>query len=131
MVGTETIIATLVKEVCCYEGCGVMFGIESGMRKELLESHAGFYCPNGHVQCFFGETEAETLRKQLAAMTQSRDYHSRRMDEITLSNRSLRGVVTRTKNRIGHGVCPCCNRTFRQLANHIKSKHPEYIREER
>jgi hypothetical protein len=24
------------------------------------------------------------------------------------------------------GVCPCCNRTFQQLARHMKAKHPGY-----
>lgn len=39
-----------------------------------------------------------------------------------------RGVVTKTKNRIGKGVCPCCNRTFVELARHIATKHPDYAK---
>lgn len=38
-----------------------------------------------------------------------------------------RGVTTRIKNRVKHGVCPCCQRTFRQLAAHMKSKHPDFV----
>lgn len=42
------------------------------------------------------------------------------------SHAATRGHLTRTKKRGGHGVCPCCNRTFQQLARHMKSKHPDY-----
>lgn len=29
-------------------------------------------------------------------------------------------------HRVGAGVCPCCKRTFQQLARHMKCKHPKY-----
>ncbi len=32
----------------------------------------------------------------------------------------------RTRKRVGSGVCPCCSRTFQQLARHMKAKHPAY-----
>ncbi len=40
---------------------------------------------------------------------------------------ALRGVVTRTKKRIANGTCPCCTRTFTNLARHIAAKHPDYV----
>ncbi|HEX9950777.1 MAG TPA: hypothetical protein VGB53_03340 [Rubricoccaceae bacterium] len=30
-----------------------------------------------------------------------------------------KGAHTRTKKRIAAGVCPCCNRTFQDLARHM------------
>jgi hypothetical protein len=30
------------------------------------------------------------------------------------------------QKRVGNGVCPCCNRTFEDLARHMKVKHREY-----
>lgn len=39
------------------------------------------------------------------------------------------GQVTKLKNRVGHGVCPCCNRSFGNLARHIESEHPTFIAE--
>lgn len=38
----------------------------------------------------------------------------------------MKGVATRLKNRAAHGVCPCCNRTFQQLARHMSAKHPDF-----
>jgi hypothetical protein len=36
-------------------------------------------------------------------------------------------VATRIRNRIAAGVCPCCTRTFKNVARHIKDKHPTYV----
>jgi hypothetical protein len=27
---------------------------------------------------------------------------------------------------VANGVCPCCNRTFQNLARHMAGKHPDY-----
>jgi len=32
--------------------------------------------------------------------------------------------LKRVKRRINGGVCTCCNRTFTNLARHMKTKHP-------
>lgn len=39
---------------------------------------------------------------------------------------ALKGVATRMRNRAAAGVCPCCNRTFSQLATHMKKQHPDF-----
>jgi hypothetical protein len=33
------------------------------------------------------------------------------------------------KKRAVAGVCPCCNRHFRELERHMASKHPKYASE--
>jgi hypothetical protein len=37
-----------------------------------------------------------------------------------------RDKLARLRKRAKHGVCPCCKRTFQQLARHMKQKHPEF-----
>ena len=96
-----------------------------------------FYCAYGHSMVFVvGETEAEKLRRErdrLAQRIAERDDEIKRQREMReATERQLsatRGVVTRIKNRVGHGVCPCCNRTFGDLARHMMSKHPTYTAE--
>ena len=39
----------------------------------------------------------------------------------------MKGQVTRIKKRVANGVCPCCNRTFKDLAAHMSTQHPDYI----
>lgn len=96
-----------------------------------------FYCGYGHPQVFaIGETEEQKLRRErdlLAQRIAERDDEIRRQRERAegLDRRlaAARGVVTRIKNRVGHGVCPCCNRTFEDLARHMTSKHPTFSAE--
>lgn len=52
-------------------------------------------------------------------------------DEMRLRQLSAaRGQVTRIKNRVGNGVCPCCNRSFGNLHRHMQTKHPGWKKPE-
>src|SRR4030095_11332018 len=120
-------------EVCCHKGCGVHFGLPYDLYEDLVKSHNWFYCPNGHNQHYVGKTEEEKLREELSRMTE-READQRRLkeqarEETQRINRTLittKGHITRVKNRIVNGVCPCCNRTFQNLKNHMKTQHPAY-----
>ena len=41
-----------------------------------------------------------------------------------------KAAKTRLKNRVGKGVCPCCNRSFANLKRHMASQHPEFAGDE-
>ena len=76
-----------------------------------------FFCGYGHGQMFaVGESEETKLRREREETTE------RRLN-------ATRGVVTRIKNRVGHGVCPCCNRSFTNVARHMASEHPTWSAE--
>lgn len=100
-------------------------------------SRISFWCPYGHEQHYVeGETEAEKLRRErdlLAQRIAQRDDEIARQRELRhqteLRLNATRGVVTRIKNRIGRGVCPCCNRTFENLHRHMATKHPTFTAE--
>lgn len=125
--------------ITCYK-CKLTFGMPDDFyntMKQLAES-GRFHCPAGHLQCFTsGETEADTLRRERDKLKQDIAYwQDRRQEEqqareaAERSLRATRGQVTKIKNRVSNGVCPCCNRTFSNLHNHMKSKHPEFKKEE-
>jgi uncharacterized small protein (DUF1192 family) len=42
------------------------------------------------------------------------------------SRNAYKGLFGRTKKRVAAGVCPCCNRTFENLARHMAGEHPGY-----
>lgn len=117
---TDTALETLN----CYL-CGVIFAMPEPLKQRRREDSKSFWCPNGHEQ-HFTETEAARLRKQLeraqSAATAARDQ----ADAAERSNRALRGVVTRERKRVGRGLCPCCNRTFQDLARHMAGQHPDF-----
>ncbi len=87
--------------------------------------HGGqsFYCVNGHGQVF-AQSEADRLRKRLEAEERRHNMTMSALDDEKKSARAYKGQVTKLKNRASAGLCLCCNRTFRNLARHMKSKHP-------
>lgn len=96
-----------------------------------------FHCAYGHSLVFpKGESETDKLRRErdrLAQRVAEKDdeiARQRKLREGTEKRLSAtRGVITRIKNRVGHGVCPCCNRTFGDLSRHMATKHPTFAAE--
>lgn len=110
---------------CCT--CGSPIALTTARERELRKSRSNFFCPNGHPQAFFGETEAEKLRKELAQEKQRREMAERETAMERKRAEAAEKATTRLKKRVTHGVCPCCNRTFQNLARHMKTKHPKEI----
>jgi hypothetical protein len=106
--------------------CGVLYAAPSRLFLEK-ERHGGdWYCPNGHniVFCTTMEEKLKRERERAARLAAQRD-------QAEASARAQRGAATRARNqrdrlrtRAAAGVCPCCNRTFKQLARHMQSQHP-------
>lgn len=117
--------------ICC--NCGVPFGMQPGYIEHLRESHAWFYCPNGHRQHYAAETEAEKLRRQrdqlqqrLAQRDDEIEFQRKGREHAERSAAAFKGQVTKLKKRGAAGVCPCCNRTFQNLGRHMATQHPDY-----
>ena len=118
---------------CCHKECGISFAVPSWWESGRRETHAEFFCPNGHSLSYRAESESEKIRRdrdRLAQRLAERDDEIKRQRELRQGiERQLvatRGVVTRIKNRVSKGVCPCCNRTFENLHRHMNTKHPTY-----
>ena len=122
---TQLITALLVKEECC--SCGLIFGIEQQHRNDLIKSHKEFYCPNGHRQWYTAETREEKLERELQRERAKADQKEAEARELQNSLRTTKGHVTRIKNRAANGVCICCNRSFRNLQQHMRKQHPELL----
>lgn len=128
-----TLDGALVFCTCCYEHCGVRFGLDPQHEKSLRESHSRFFCPNGHGQSFVGKTEVERLRDELKEKDKLiESAHARALAESDRaahaenSHRATRGHFTRLRKRIAKGVCPCCNRYFDNLHKHMQGRHPNF-----
>jgi len=113
--------------------CGVMFAMTRAFAGERVKDRRTFYCPNGHKRVFTGETEADRLKREL-----ERERHDRKraeelrqvaLKEARHNEIELRKTKTRLRNtreRVKNGVCPCCHRSFVQLARHMATKHPGF-----
>lgn len=124
----------IVVEGCI--NCGLDFGIGERFRKQRLDDHGTFYCPNGHGQHFTADNEAERLRKQVARLQQTaqtsrenEQFHRERAAHERRSAAATRGHLTRLRKRIANGVCPCCTRSFENVRRHIQGQHPEWVAE--
>lgn len=96
-----------------------------------------FFCAYGHGQVFAeGETEEEKLRRERNQLIQQLAYKDDQIktqrelrEAIERQLSASRGQITKIKKRVGHGICPCCNRMFENLQRHMTSKHPTYASE--
>jgi hypothetical protein len=97
-----------------------------------------FYCAYGHEQVFrAGETEADKLRRERDLLKQQMArVEEEKMDLVakaalaTSEAKAAKRETARLKKRAAAGVCPCCHRTFGELARHMQTKHPEFRAEE-
>jgi hypothetical protein len=137
MLNTFTLSTEAVTMTCSHDGCGIVYSVPKLWRDERRTDHATFYCPNGHQRWFptgtsdmeRAKAETEALQRRLEAARADAALH---YDEKRAAMRRLsatQGVVTRTKRRVGHGVCPCCKRSFAALRQHMQTKHPDYAKE--
>ncbi len=136
----DTFVATIALVAVSCGKCDAVFGMESQFYDRRRDDHETCYCPNGHPRCFTSKSEAEELRDQLAREKHHREqaqalaeHRRKRIEEeqqsarrITRRLNATRGVVTRQKNRIAKGKCPCCSKTFKDVAHHMKTQHPNW-----
>jgi hypothetical protein len=116
--------------ICC--SCSIPFAFPDYKYEQLVKEGTRFHCPNGHPQ-YYTESENTKLKRLLEQeqkrrtwAEQSRQDAWKRLEEEKRSKAAIRGALTKIKTRVKAGVCPCCNRTFRQLVLHMKSKHPGF-----
>ncbi len=128
--GTE--IITQLKPMECGE-CGIVFAISEAKYNRCRQSGEGWYCPNGHSRVFSSSENTELkykVERLEREVQRSKDYIQEKNHQILQLNYSVRAqkaAKTKILNRVKNGVCPCCNRTFANLQNHFKSKHPELL----
>lgn len=124
----ETAYYTIIK---CAD-CGIGFGIPTSFEQHARSDRRTFYCPSGHTQWFAGKTDAkriEELKAQIATKNDLLESTQRENEKQWRLRRAAEGKTRAIKRRVAHGVCPCCTRTFQNLAAHMKNKHPGFPQE--
>lgn len=118
-----TFIEQQTLEAVTCANCGIMFAFPQRIMTERRRDHSSFYCPSGHSQHFPGKSDVERARERA-------EYSEKRATQLACESASLRhqlhgtkGALVKVKKRISAGVCPCCNRTFSNLARHMATKH--------
>jgi septal ring factor EnvC (AmiA/AmiB activator) len=123
---------TIADQLNC-STCGITFGVPQGYLDNRRNDKAVFYCPNGHSMSYH-ESEADLLRRERdrlkqqqarleeenAAVRLALDFARDRMQHAEAANKRL-------KKRSSAGTCPCCSRTFANMAEHMKRQHPAFV----
>ncbi len=129
---TVTFSETIVFKIITCANCAVPFSVTEDFQDDLRRTKKTFYCPNGHSQSYTGEPfnkdgyESKLRQKEneLAQLTSAKiqleNQLNKSNNQLTKSNRDLK--------RLKNGVCPCCNRSFLNLQQHIKKQHPEIVK---
>src|SRR5215213_2489222 len=124
------IMGGLVERKCPI--CGVSYGLDEDFYRYRLKGgtmghgkKACWYCPNGH-ELIVTDSEADVLRRERDRLVQRLAQKDDEIKDTENRRRAAVGQVTKLRNRIGRGVCPCCNRSFENLHRHMETKHPDF-----
>lgn len=134
LVATKTVELTTIN---CGE-CGGTYALNARYVSQRQQKGGYWNCP--YCRCSWGygdqsenarlkkELENERKRKEWAEQAAKNAREER--DAAMHRERAQKAAKTRLKNRVAKGVCPCCNRTFENLARHMSAKHPDFSKAE-
>ena len=129
--GAVVALAVSFEQINCGE-CGGSYALIERYVEQKREKKGGWHCPYCQVSWgYFGKSEADRLKEALKA---EQERHQRTLalkNEAEAEAKKLAASAVRLKRRVSNGVCPCCKRTFKQLARHMECKHPDYAIKEK
>lgn len=143
-----TIETGVILDVIDCPNCQITFALPHAMNLRRRKDGENFYCPLGHPMSYTPDeldrlrqerdqlvAERQRLQQEVTRRTawydqaQAETANERKAHALTARRlAAAKGQVTRIKNRVSQGACPCCNRWFAEsrLARHIASKHPDW-----
>lgn len=130
----------ITKNIKCWPcaACLAPIWLDAETESQFRRTGEVFHCLNG-CQNHFGKGEADKLRAELAAeqaekkramgyLAETERQLTRALQAVGTEKRSkaaIAGHLTRLRNRVKAGQCPCCDREFPDLAAHIAAEHPD------
>ena len=120
--------ATTTFTVVDCPSCNTLFAITAQYEDRRREDGGDFYCPSGHSMSYGNSVRSQLKkeRERAGRLAAQLDQTRANLDATERSRRAMKGQVTKIRNRVGRGVCPCCNRSFADLARHMETKHPDF-----
>ena len=111
--------------ITCWN-CGITYALPERYISERRENGGAWVCPNGH-STVFGESEVVKLTKQLQAERRRTGEALEREKAAWRAQQKTERKFKQQRRRVTNGLCPCCNRSFVNLARHIKTQHPKEV----
>lgn len=108
--------------------CGVTYTVPYAMYEAMWRDGGYAHCPNGHSRGWqVGHVEQEDLRRERDRLKQQIAQVQDEAKAAIESAKKKADELRRHKKRVSAGTCPCCNRTFSNMARHMETKHPEFV----
>lgn len=105
--------------------CGTPFALPQQLLNAARNAGHTIYCPHGHT-VVWKETEVDRLRRERDRLKQdAARIEQERWDAIRRADKA-EAATKRLKKRASAGTCPCCQRTFSNMATHMKKQHPSF-----
>lgn len=110
--------------------CGIRYTVPKAMWDKQRQDGGFHRCPNGHSQGWTPgkNTEFDRMKRERDRAVQEQARLAQEASEAQQRATKAETSERRLRKRIYAGVCPCCKRTFRNLASHIETKHPDQLR---
>lgn len=120
--------------------CGVWHTVPE-IVYESHRSEGGYHsCPNGHQRGWAKGTDAierenirlerDRLKQDQARLEDEKRLAEERASLALVRAEKAEAATKRLKKRASAGTCPCCNRTFANMAEHMKHQHPQFVADE-
>jgi len=117
--------------------CGVFATCPEVVYDQQYAEGGFHFCPNGHQWGWRKDgCEREKLRRERDRLKQEEARLQQENQEAWATANAQReraakaeAATKRLKKRSSAGTCPCCSRTFANMAQHMKHKHPEFVAE--
>lgn len=121
---------TITLETVSCGKCGGVFAL-NGAFLDYARNHCGKYnCPYCDTNWSWKESVADKLRKQLEIRERElreAKCETLRKQQLLEEEQQQKVKLERKLKRVSKGVCPCCKRTFSNLARHMATKHSSQI----
>jgi hypothetical protein len=114
---------------CCKNDCGITFAVPNWWNQGKRETRKTFYCPNGHPQSFTGASDIEKARRERDIARQQVARAEQEAAEALARAQKAELAEKKLKKCASAGTCPCCSRTFSNMATHMKRQHPTFVEE--
>jgi 1-aminocyclopropane-1-carboxylate deaminase/D-cysteine desulfhydrase-like pyridoxal-dependent ACC family enzyme len=120
-------LVTLEKDTC--GKCGGVYALNKAFTDHARANRGGYNCPYCQTRWCWNESDADRLRKQLE--TRERELREAkcetlRKQQLLDAEQQSREKAEKKLRRVSNGVCPCCKRTFSNLARHMATKHAKH-----
>jgi hypothetical protein len=119
----EALLVKMRKTEC--HKCGGVYALTENFDEQRKNDGGSWSCPYCKVSTVYCESSVQRLQKQLDAANKEKFRQAQEVTDALKEAKHFRDKFARIKNRVEKGVCPHCNRYFKNVHRHMECKHKD------